>query len=64
MKCKDCRYLTGKRTARGVECMNPENQSEWLKRMNLWMGEFRMPNARYKQPSALACKKFKPKEDA
>ena len=60
-KCKDCKWLTGKKTKAGVECMNPENQSKWLKKMYLWMGEFRQPNARYKQPCAPACKKFEPK---
>ena len=61
-KCKDCRWLTGEKKTIGVGCENPENKEKWEKRKWLWKGEYRMPCAMYKQPSALACKKFEPKE--
>lgn len=57
-KCRDCKWLTGKRTSHGYECMNPEKQAIWNERLTLWMGELRMPNARYKHPVAKACKRF------
>ena len=60
--CRDCKWLTGERTSNGIECMNPENQAKWEERMTLWMGEFRMPNAGWKHPSANACKRFEPIE--
>ena len=61
-KCKECRWLTGERKSRGVECMQPDKQEKWNKAKSLWMGEFRRDNARYKQPNAPACKKFEAKE--
>ena len=61
-KCKDCKWLTGKKNIRGIECMNPKNQEKWNKAKTLWMGELRKDSARYKQGSALACKKFEAKE--
>jgi hypothetical protein len=61
-KCRDCKWLTGKKNIRGIECMNPKNQEKWNKAKTLWMGELRKDSARYKQGSALACKKFEAKE--
>ena len=61
-KCKDCKWLTGKKNIRGIECMHPKNQEKWNKAKTLWMGELRKDSARYKQGSALACKKFEAKE--
>lgn len=61
-KCRDCKWLTGRKTIRGIECMNPKNQEKWNKAKTLWMGELRKDSARYKQGSALACKKFEAKE--
>lgn len=60
--CRYCKWLTGVKTPKGIECMNPEKQAEWERRKTLWMGEFRMPNARYKQPCANACKRYEPME--
>ena len=61
-KCKDCKWLTGQKNIRGIECMNPVLQEKWNKAKTLWMGELRKDSARYKQGSALACKKFEAKE--
>lgn len=61
-KCRDCKWLTGKKNIRGIECMHPKNQEKWNKAKTLWMGELRKDSARYKQGSALACKKFEAKE--
>lgn len=61
-KCRDCKWLTGRKNIRGIECMNPKNQEKWNKAKTLWMGELRKDSARYKQGSALACKKFEAKE--
>ena len=61
-KCKDCKWLTGRKNIRGIECMNPVLQEKWNGAKNLWMGELRKDTARYKQGSALACKKFEAKE--
>lgn len=61
-KCKDCKWLTGKKNIRGIECMHPKNQEKWNKAKTLWMGELRKDSARYKQGSAIACKKFEAKE--
>ena len=59
-KCKECKWLTGERTSVGVECMQPDKQEKWNKTPMLWAGELRRNVARYKQPSALVCKKFEP----
>lgn len=59
-KCKECKWLTGEKKSIGVECLQPEKQKRWNEKRNLWMGEFRKDTARYKQPSALVCKKFEP----
>lgn len=61
-KCKDCKWLTGQKNIRGVECMNPKLQEKWNKAKTLWMGELRKDTARYKQRNAPACKKFEAKE--
>lgn len=60
--CADCKWLKGKKTGKGIECMQPDKQAEWDRRKTLWMGEFRMPNARYKPRSGKACKRFEPIE--
>lgn len=57
-KCKDCKWLTGRKNIRGVECMNPVLQEKWNGQKNMWMGELRKDTARYKQRNAPACKKF------
>lgn len=57
-KCKDCKWLTGRKNIRGIECMNPVLQEKWNGAKNLWMGELRKDTARYKQRNAPACKKF------
>lgn len=59
-KCKECKWLIGERTSVGVECMQPDKQKKWNKTPMLWAGELRRNVARYKQPSALVCKKFEP----
>ena len=61
-KCKDCKWLTGQKNIRGIECMHPKNQEKWNKAKTLWMGELRKDTARYKQRNAPACKKFEAKE--
>lgn len=48
-KCRDCRYLVGKKTQIGVECMNPYKT-------------FKTSTAHYKYPHAKACMKFESKE--
>jgi hypothetical protein len=61
-KCKDCKWLTGRKNIRGIECMNPVLQEKWNGAKTLWMGELRKDTARYKQRNAPACKKFEAKE--
>lgn len=66
-RCKECKYLTGRRSSVGIECIQPDNQKKWNKKQ-----EERIRNnayivtvtARFKQPSMRACKRFEPKEDA
>ena len=63
-KCKDCKWLSDiRRTYYGNECKNPEKQAKWENQKYLWMGELRSKRARYKYPSALACKKFEAKDE-
>ena len=63
-KCKDCKWLTGKRVSVGVECMHPEKQARWRKQDCIRNNLNGHPTvARYKQPSGLACKKFEPREE-
>ena len=62
-KCKDCKWLTGQKNIRGIECMNPKLQEKWNKAKTLWMGELRKDTARYKQRNAPACKKFEKEQE-
>ena len=56
--CRECKWLKGERTSHGIECMQPDNQAKWDRNKTLWMGEYRMPHARWKHPIAQACKRF------
>ena len=61
-KCKDCAHLCGRTSSVGIECMQPDNQKKWNEKQALLnaRGIARKVSARYKQPSAKACKKFEP----
>ena len=65
-KCRDCKWLTGKRSSIGIECMQPDNQKKWnekeevRRRANIY---FVKVVARYRQPSAKACKRFEGREE-
>lgn len=64
-KCRECRYLIGKRRSVGIECMQTDNQKKWnaLEEENIKAGKF-YPKvvARFKQPSTKACRRFEVKE--
>lgn len=66
-RCKECKYLAGRRSSVGIECIQPDNQKKWdakeeeRRRENHWHIKV---TARYKQNSAKACKRFEPKEEA
>lgn len=51
IKCKDCKYLCGKKTNIGIECMHPTRK-------------FRTQLAHYKPPANKACLKFERKDNA
>lgn len=61
-KCKDCAHLCGRTSSVGIECMQPDNQKKWNEKQELLnsRGIARKVAARFKQPSAKACKKFEP----
>lgn len=66
-KCKDCKWLTGRRSKVGVECMQPDNQKKWAQQaeLNKKSGAFYTDVvAKYKAPTAKACTKYEPKEEA
>ena len=48
-KCRDCKWLNGKKICIGIECTNPDK-------------EWRTDTAIWHQPSTPACKMFKEKE--
>lgn len=52
MKCKDCRWLTGKKSIIGIDCENPVKQGKW-----------RTGTAHTKHPHDRACKAFEAKEE-
>lgn len=64
-KCKDCRFHCGRTSSVGRECMQPDNQAKWNEKQALLdaRGIARKITARFKQPSANACKKFEPHLD-
>jgi transcriptional regulator with XRE-family HTH domain len=51
IKCKDCKYLCGKKTNIGIECMHPTRK-------------FRTQLAHYKPPANKACLQFERKDNA
>lgn len=50
IKCKDCKYLCGKKTNIGIECLHPTRK-------------FRTQLAHYKPPANKACLKFERKDN-
>ncbi len=66
-KCKECKWLKGKRSSVGIECLQPDNQKRWNEKEaeRIRAGRF-YPKvvARYKMPSHTACKKFEGEKDA
>lgn len=64
LKCKDCKWLIGKRSSIGIECMQADNQEKWEHQtmLNQIAGKFYPEvTARYKAPSTKACKRYEPK---
>lgn len=63
-KCKDCKWLKGKVSSVGVECLQPDNQKRWnekeAERIAL-RKYYPKVVARYKMPSHRACKRFEGK---
>lgn len=62
-RCRECRWLTGASSSVGIECMQPDNQKKWAHKEEFCKDKF-CPKvaARYKAPSAKACKRFEQKE--
>lgn len=65
-KCRECRYLIGKKSSVGIECMQADNQKKWntLEEENIKAGKF-FPKvtSRFKEPSSKACRRFEVKSD-
>lgn len=60
-RCGDCKWLKGRRSSVGIECLQPENQKRWNEKeqQKIKANErFTKVVARYKYPSHMACKKF------
>lgn len=60
-KCRECKHLIGRKSSVGIECMQADNQAKWnaLEQKNIKANKlYPKVTARYKQPSAKACRRF------
>ena len=60
-KCNDCKWLNGRVSSIGIECTQPEKQKKWAEKeegLHRANAQYPRVTARYKQKSAIACKKF------
>lgn len=60
MKCRDCKWLCGRRSSIGIECMNPEKREIWAYRKEHSPRFYE--SARYKYKSREACMQFEAKD--
>lgn len=57
MKCGDCKWLCGRKSSIGVECMNPEKREIWERRKERNPRRFH-ESVRYRAKSREACVRF------
>lgn len=54
MRCGDCKWLCGRRSSIGIECMNPVKREMWAKKQSKNPRRF-YESIRYKAKSREAC---------